>query len=255
VTTPPPPADTPAGGDQTPPGPREREPVEQTVKRLEQTLEAVLTRLTKIDDAELARHTALLTAQAVDQLRKDDQQFQEQVVDYIARLEAKLTDHLGSLGAGGEGEPEPRPWVTRAGVEDFATLAAWVDEMDRLHRLPTELWLPECWLHPSHWGIAEELHAMHAGWLEAAAKDEKAAATGSGSDALAYWYRLWMECRQRIAVTYMKTATCKPGAHQEPSAPPGPDVAAYLPAHLQASPAPTGQQTAAQTPPDPWNQP
>jgi hypothetical protein len=148
-----------------------------------------------------------------------------EVIEMLTDYGITLDDLRARLGARPPGDPEqpPEPWWQRATTTDRAELAEWVDAMLPAYNPLTRLWLPPCWLHPDHRGIAEELAAAYTAWCKAARADTAARADGSHSEALAAWHeRWWWPMLARLSTQRFEACT-KGTGHKPAETPPATD--------------------------------
>jgi hypothetical protein len=198
----------------------------------------------------LGRRVAELEA-LVRALGRSAETLRNEVIEMLTDYGITLDDLRARLGARPPGDPEPaaEPWWQRATDADRAELADWVDAMLPAYNPLTRLWLPPCWLHPDHRGIAEELAAAHTAWSKAARADAAARLDASHSDALAHWHeRWWWPMLTRLAATQRFEGCIKGAGHRPAEAPPTTDRTLLTDPNGTPLPVPAGRYAEALTP-------
>ena len=159
------------------------------------------------------------------------------LVNELTEVRRLIDEHIRAVGSDGQNEPKTLPWVQRASKADWDALIDWVEDMYDLYKPPSGMCLPPCWPHPDHWGIAEELAALHSAWLSAADQDAASRAKRTGSDDLAYWHeRFWWPTLERLGRFYQLTGLCRGGHPSSVREAPTPANREMLPQHLQMDP-------------------
>jgi len=152
--------------------------------------------------ARVAEHEGMLTSLArMMNESLQTSQAQQELLDRLATAVRGGQPGPGSNHPGGDPdhtEVSFSGWADRADVDDWTSLADWVDWLTGTYDLRDQV-IHSCW--PAHGGVVEELAALWLAWQQATGSCQEGDWTGD--EALAYWHDRYLPgCLARLVSLY-----------------------------------------------------